>query len=198
VASVFSDTHELIQFARRFLTERTDSLEADARVCTVGAAAPFPAILYTFATIDLLGALLGGDAKSTKGMTKRTKVYMRRFMHYSDDHCTLLMNLFRHKIVHLAQPSTVIEFQGTSTAWGCWHDDATHHLKFAPLAPARAVSVTSGIQIEAKQRFEISIRHFVEDISTSVHSPGGYLHQLSTDADLQDNFTKAIEGVYHQ
>lgn len=196
MAGPFADTHELIQFARRFLSERTDSLKNDAQVCTAGATAVFPAILYAFATVDLLGALLGGDAKGPKGMTERTKSYMRRFMHYSEDHCALLMDLFRHKIVHLAQPSAVTLFKNSRTSWGYRHDDLQHHLKLVPLTPPPRVTVASALQITVDQRFEISIRHFVEDIIDSVYAPGGYLHSLASDADLQDKFANAIMDIY--
>ncbi len=73
--AAFADTDELIQFARTFLRDRTDSLQRDVLVCTHEATAAFPAILYCFSTIDLLGALLGGDAKSPSGMTFRAKAY---------------------------------------------------------------------------------------------------------------------------
>ena len=192
----FADTHELMQFARRFLTERTDSLRHDAQVCTAGATAAFPAILYAFATVDLLGALLGGDAKGPKGMTERPKSYMRRCMHYSEDQCVLLMDLFRHKIVHFAQPNPVTLFKNSRTSWGYWHDDLEHHLKLVPLAPPPQVTVTSGLQITPDQRFEISIRRFVEDIVDSVHVPGGYLHSLASDADLQAKFAKVVTEIY--
>lgn len=196
MAPLFQDSHELIQFARSFLTERTDSLGHDFQVCTVNATAAFPAILYTFSTIDLLGALLGGDAKSARGTTDRAKAYLRRFMHYSDDQCALLMDLFRHKIVHLAQPRAVIAFRNRNTSWHYWHDDSTHHLKLIPVNPPAVVQVTSTVSITIEQEFQISIRHLVGDVIDSVHAPGGYLHSLASDADLQDRFGKAIGEIY--
>ena len=196
MARLFADIHELIQFAHRFLSERTDSLKHDVQVCTAGATAAFPAILYAFATVDLLGALLGGNAKGPKGMTKRAKYYMRRFMHYSEDQSILLIDLFRHKIVHLAQPSPVTLFKNSKTSWGYWHDDSHHHLKLVPLTPSPQITVTSALQITADQRFEISIHHFIKDIVDSVHAPDGYLHSLSSDVDLQNKFEKAVGEIY--
>lgn len=195
--TLFQDAHELIQFARSFLTERTDSLWHDFQVCTVNATAAFPAILYTFATIDLLGALLGGNGKSAKGTTDRAKAYMMRFMHYSDDQCTLLMDLFRHKIVHLAQPRAVIAFKNTRTSWHYWHDDSAHHLKLAPVDPPVAVQVTSAFTVTINQEFQINIRHLVSDVIDSVHAPSGYVHWLAADTDLQCRFGKAIGDIYN-
>ena len=195
--AAFADTDELIQFARTFLRDRTDSLQRDVLVCTHGATAAFPAILYSFSTVDFLGALLGGDAKSLRGMTPRAKAYARRFMHYSEDQCSLLWDVFRHKIVHFAQPKAVTEFKGKKTTWGYWHDDGAHHLKLVPLVPPLHETVTSGLLLDAEQRFEISIRHLVADIIDSVHAPGGYLHTLASDpTDLQVKFTKAVTEIF--
>lgn len=196
--TLFQDAHELIQFARRFLTDRTDSLWRDFQVCTVNATAAFPAILYTFATIDLLGALLGGDGKSEKSTTDRAKAYMRRFMHYSDDQCSLLMDQFRHKIMHLAQPRAVIAFKNTRTSWHYWHDDSAHHLKLAPIDLPAAVQVTSAFIVTINQEFQISIRHLVCDVIDSVHAPSGYVHSLAADTDFQDRFGKAIGDIYNE
>lgn len=192
----FADMDELIQFARTFLRDRTDALQRDVLVCTHGATAAFPAILYCFSTVDLLGALLGGDAKSGSGVTDRAKAYARRFMHYSEDQCSLLWGVFRHKIVHLAQPNPVKEFKGKKTTWGYWHDDGSHHLKLVPLVPPVHAAATSGLSIEAEQRFEISIRHFVADIVDSVHAPTGYLHTLTSDTDVQDKFKNAVTQIH--
>jgi hypothetical protein len=193
--AAFADTHELIQFARTFLRDRTDSLQRDVQVCIQGATAAFPAILYCFSTIDLLGALLSGQAEAAKGVTDRATAYARRFMHYSEDQCKLLWDIFRHKIVHLAQPHPAKNFKNKKTAWMYHHDDRAYHLKLGPIPPVQQ-NVASGITIKAEQLFEISIRDFVQDIVDSVHSPGGYLHCLASDADLQDKFAKAIMAIY--
>ncbi|HXG49870.1 MAG TPA: hypothetical protein VNN77_00495 [candidate division Zixibacteria bacterium] len=194
--AIFADTNELLQFARTFLRERTDSLQRDVTVCIQGATAAFPALLYCFSTVDLLGALLSGDASSSKGITDRAKAYARRFMHYSEDQCSLLWSIFRHKIVHLAQPKAVRNFKGKKTTWGYWHDDGQHHLRIVPISPPIHEAVTSGLSLDAEQRFEISIRHFVLDIVDSVHAPAGYLHALALKKDLRDNFAKAVTGIY--
>lgn len=194
--AAFADTDELIQFARSFLGDRTDSLQHDVMVCTHGATAAFPAILYCFSTIDLLGALLGGDAKSPTGVIDRAKAYARRFMHYSTDQCDLLWGVFRHKIVHLAQPNPAKLFKGKKTTWRYWHDDGGHHLKLVPLVPLVHEARTSGLSFDAEQCFEISIRHLVADIVDSVHAPGGYLHTLASDTELQKEFTKAVTQIY--
>ena len=192
----FQDTNEIIGFGRRFLSERTDSLRHDVQICIANTTAAFPAILYSFSTIDLLGALLGGDAKSPRGTTDRAKAYMRRFMRYSEDECVLLMDLFRHKIVHLAQPGAVISFRNAKVTWHYWHDDATHHLKLVALDPPRRITVASALAVSADQEFQVSIRHLADDVIESVHTPRGYLHSLGSDPDLQAKFAKAVREIY--
>ncbi len=118
-------------------------------------------------------------------------------MHYSEDQRSLLWDVFRHKIVHLAQPKAVQEFKGKKTTWGYWQDDGAHHLRLVPLVPPVHETLTSGLSLKAAQRFEISIRHLVADIIDSVHSPGGYLHTLASDpTDLQPKFTKAVTEIF--
>ena len=56
----FADTNELLRFAKTFLAARVDSLQKDVLHCLQEPPAPFPALLYSFATVDLLGALLEG------------------------------------------------------------------------------------------------------------------------------------------
>jgi hypothetical protein len=192
----FADEHELLQFARTFLRERTGSLQRDVTVCIQGATAAFPALLYCFSTVDLLGALFSGDATSSTGITDRSKAYARRFMNYSEDQCSLLWSVFRHKIVHLAQPKPVRKFKGRKTTWGYWHDDGQHHLRIVPITPPICEAVTSGLSLDAEQRFEISISHFALDIVDSVHAPSGYLDTLALEKDLRDNFAKAVTEIY--
>jgi hypothetical protein len=59
------------------------------------------------------------------------------------------------------------------------------------------VQVTSAPTVTIDQEFQISIRHLVDDVIDSVQAPGGYLHSLASDADLQDRFGKAICDIYN-
>src|SRR6476469_10670730 len=71
----FKDAAELIDFATKFI---------------VGACnAPFPALLYCFSIIDLLGALYAGHAKSGQ-TTSDSERYMKHFLRYPQDKPLLL------------------------------------------------------------------------------------------------------------
>jgi hypothetical protein len=192
----FAEQNELIRFAKEFVVTRIDALEKDVAHCLSEPYAPFPAVVYCFATVDLLGALCAGDASKKAPTSQQSTEYMRRFMHYTDEQTKLLMSIFRHKIVHLAQPKAISEYNGKKVAWRYWHDNAERHLKLTKLKEPGQLQLTSSWVVTADHEFELSISHFVKDISDSVREPGGYLHTLLTDTDLQDRFEKAISEIY--
>jgi hypothetical protein len=96
--SKFATKQALVAFAEQFLRERIRSLEKDVRHCLRKPYAPFPAILYCFSTIDLLGALRSGRARRSSGTTKQAADYMERFMNYRSEQSRLLQDIYRHKL----------------------------------------------------------------------------------------------------
>jgi hypothetical protein len=67
-----------------FVRARVHSLHADVSHCIyVEPYAPFPAILYAMATIDLLGALVAGRADRYAKTSDNTATYLFWFMRYS-------------------------------------------------------------------------------------------------------------------
>jgi hypothetical protein len=193
---VFSSNAELENFAEQFIEERLGALERDTWHCLRPPVAPFPPILLCFSTIDLLGALAAGDASQNAPTTKQSADYMQQFMNYTADQTRLLQELFRHKLVHLAQPAPVVAIHGKLVTWHPWHDELNHHLKLATLTSPQTEAVSSGLWVTVEQEFEISIVHLVKDITDSVRRPGGYLAQLRTDAALRAHFEKVISQIY--
>lgn len=103
----FLQQNELVSHARGFVENRVNSLESDARHCLPEdpndkRIAPFPILLYCFATIDLLGALMSGRADKNANPTLQSIHYMTSFMIYNPGDAKILLELFRHKLVHLA------------------------------------------------------------------------------------------------
>ena len=192
----FVEQRELIRFAKNFIEERIDSLEKDVHHCLQEPFAPFPALLYCFSTIDLLGALCAGNATRKAPTTCQSADYMQRFMNYTEEQSRLLQDLFRHKIVHLAQPKAVIEDDSRLICWHYWHESREHHLKLVRLPQGSKVQITASWEISCDYEFNISISHLVKDIRDSVESPNGYLASLEKAPDLQDRFEKAIAQIY--
>ena len=126
----FSDHNEVIKFSRGFVNNRINSLEKDVQYCLLknnfpNKYAPFPALLYYFSTIDLLGSLLEGDASRKADATNNSKRYMKMFMNYTIEQTSLLIDIFRHKLVHLAQPKFVYtDNQGKKITWIYYHDNS--------------------------------------------------------------------------
>lgn len=192
----FVEQIELIRFAKDFIKKRIDSLDKDVRHCLQEPFAPFPALLYCFSTIDLLGALYTGDATRNAPTTGQSANYMQYFMNYTEEQSRLLQSLFRHKIVHLAQPKAVIEDNSRRICWRYWHESQEHHLKLMKLPQGSKVQLTSSCEILCDYEFNISISHLVKDIRDSVERPNGYLTSLQKKPDLQDCFEKAIAQIY--
>lgn len=184
------DLNTLLTNARQLLKDRTDSLEKDVRYCilrNVGTPdwpAPFPAILYCFSTIDLLGALYGGDASGRKSTSKLALNYMTDVMQYPKDKAKLLQKVFRHKIVHLAQPKPIVKINGKYYSWGYHHNKRGIHLQ------VRATNQPNLFE------FWISIWSLVEDIIGSVFKPNGYLDRLGKEPNLQRNFEIAYKQIF--
>jgi len=193
---IFAEQKELIQFASKFIGERISALEKDVKHCLKEPYAPFPAILFCFSTVDLLGALSNGDASRKARISEQSANYMTKYMSYTEEQAQLLMTIFRHKIVHLAQPRSVTEYNGKKVAWRYWHDNAEHHLKLVKLNEVVNKPITSAKSIKADYEFSVSISHLVVDISKSANEPEGYLHSLKTNVDLQDRFERSIVEIY--
>jgi hypothetical protein len=192
----FADQKELIIFATNFIKERIDSLVKDVLHCLQEPFAPFPALLYCFSTIDLLGALYAGNATKKAHTTDQSADYMQRFMNYTEEQTHLLQSLFRHKIIHLAQPKAVIEYDSRHISWRYWHKSQEYHLKMVKLQKDTKVQVTSTWEIPCDYELNISIWHLVKDIRESIEGPNGYFEFLQKTPDLQNHFEKAIEQIY--
>ena len=192
----FTGQNELIRFAKEFITARIEALEKDVAHCLREPYAPFPAIIYCFATVELLSALYAGDASKKAHTSQQAINYMCHFMHYTDEQTKLLMAIFRHQIVHLVQPNAVSKYIDKKVAWRYWHDNREQHLKLTKLKEPVQRQLTSSWVVIADHEFEISIAHFVKDIAVSVQEPGGYLQSLTTDSNLQVRFEKALSEIY--
>jgi hypothetical protein len=199
----FSDRNELKRFVRNFVKERMDSLQKDVIHCLQVPYAPFPAILYCLSSVDFLGALVAGQAAQYDSVTKRlvrptpnTLRYMRDFMCYTQEQSTLILGIFRHKLVHLAQPSPCAKNNGKNVAWRYEHQSTQKHLLLENAPKDTKIQVKSDWEIPVDSIFTLGIKQFIDDIQDSVYRHGGYLDLLENDSHLQDMFKKAIEELF--
>lgn len=207
VSTHFPDNNELKRFARNYVAVKINALQKDVNHCLQQPYAPFPAILFCLATIDLLGALCTGqvltkDPKTGKRIyidtSGNSESYMKKFIGYTEQQSTLITNIYRHKIVHLSQPNPIY-FDNTTNkniAWHYSHEHRSDHLYLHDAPKDSKIWVKSDWSVEYHQVFTIGIRQLMEDIVDSVIRHGGYLDKLETDSPLLTNFRNAIEEVY--
>jgi hypothetical protein len=88
---VFEDDIDLMHFAEEFIVkDRLTSLENDVNRCLpsakieAAAYAPFPALMYCFSIVDLLGSLYAGNARSGN-TTDNAARYMEKYLNYSKE-----------------------------------------------------------------------------------------------------------------
>lgn len=181
---------DTVEMGKDLLTERIESLQNEVRHCihrdakTQDVQAPFSALLYCFSTIDLLGSLYTGKFDERKD-TENAKIYMREIMFYSDFQIVLLQHIFRHKLVHAAEPKWLYEYNDEFYSWSCYPNYRAKHLELVVLdKEARA------------NNFSISIWSLVEDIVNSVYKNNGYLDKiLGKEGRLFNNFSKALDKI---
>jgi hypothetical protein len=161
--------------------------------------APFPIVLYCLSTIDLLGALVAGRADQSTPTPSQSKEYMRRFMAYSPTDADILNDLFRHKLVHLAQPGPSIRNGSEVITWKHHHNDKQFHLKKIPYKQDIEIGgdVPLDWHIPVTHEFHISIMDLVKDIKDSTTKrPKDYLNMLEQKPPLRQKYQDAINQIY--
>jgi hypothetical protein len=189
---VFEDDLDLMHFADEFIVkDRLTSLENDVNRCLPSAKieapayAPFPALMYCFSIVDLLGSLYAGNARSGN-TTDNAARYMEKYLNYSEDKLRLLQKIYRHKIVHLSQPKFAMLYNKQIIAWKHEEGGTSRHLTIDP---------TPGY-VNIPQ-YIISIVTLKDDIKNSVlRSPGGYMEDLRNNSDLQSKFVTPINQIF--
>ena len=206
--SKFANQHDLLNHAKDFIKTRMDALKKDIDHCIkTQPYAPFPALIYCFSNIDLLGALYAGRADKAAPTTQRSKrysttqqskKYMKDFMGYNEEKSTLLQCIFRHKLVHLAEPLlSVIEYKSRFIAWKYNHYNTVNHLIFVPATTTNnKIQITANWGIQFDEVFEISILGLANDIVNSVYKADGYIESLQKNNRLQSHFENAIEDIH--
>ena len=129
--SRFANSQNLLKHEKDFIDRRMSSLKNDVNHCVkTEPYAPYPALIYCFSNIDLLGALYSGKAGKDVKTTEQSKNYMKRFMGYSELQSTILQCIFRHKLIHLAEPSlSVIQYKSRRIAWQYNHNKLTQKVQ---------------------------------------------------------------------
>lgn len=116
-------------------------------------------------------------------------------MDYSQEQVELIQGIFRHKLVHLAQPGPLSLYKGKTVVWQYDHFNP-NHLILESLPPSYVTEIKPGWEEHVDQRFTLGINQFVQDIRKSVFKPGGYLDKLETEDNIRKQFRIAIQDMY--
>jgi|SRR5918992_2944728 hypothetical protein len=117
---------------------------------------------------------------------------------YNSDQIDLLQGIFRHKIVHLAQPKVVIKNKDRYIAWRYEYPDVSNHLKIERRQRTQIKNLITPQILYYDHIFIVSITKLLLDIIDSViRQPDGYLNKLINNyKSLQSNFDKSIYEIY--
>ena len=193
-------THEYPEYSdENKIIEKINSLQKDVPLC-LKTDVVFPTLLYCFAIIDFLGAVAAGNATSFAPTTAQAASYMKRFMGYNEEQVRLLQGQFRHKLVHLGEPKSIIKDAERLISWRYWYDKADVHLKLVPFGSVEwhmpwALAVSFGVMFPVDYEFNVSITHFTSDIATSALGQGGLIAQMQRDVSLRRNVRTALHQI---
>ena len=195
----FNDDNQLMKWAQCFIGEKLSSLERDVKIC-MGSypPAPFPAMLYCFSIIDMLGAFYCGEAHSLmRNTSKNSATYMKDMMGYTQDDCHLLQKIFRHKLVHLAGPNSVFKYNQDKITWHYARDLPERHLQLKSLLQGIYIHPeNTRIKHKVSHQFWMSLEKLVEDITQSVQNPNGYFSKLKADPTLREKLDDAVWDMF--
>jgi hypothetical protein len=211
--SNFASSEQLIAYAEDLLQRKLHHLKNDVEDCllvnsskTKNAPAPYPAMLFSFSLIDMLGSLYTGtlhdqQPQHSDNNDERSYVYMKNVMGIDPKKASILLQMFRHKLLHFADPKTVLEYQGSRISWSYFHEsNLAKHLQLTRLSNGNNEATTTiqipltPTKVQADEEFTFGIMDFAQDIKKSVYKrPDGYLEILKNDIDdSQRKFDAAV------
>lgn len=179
------------RLALSLFKERIDSLEADTNRCfrkIEGGPGPafFPPVFYAFATIDYFSSYRAGwndrAGKRPRNQTDRLVEFMVRYLGYERRASKVAVTIWRHKLMHTAQPRVLRAKNGDRFTWETG-TDLTDHVRLSP----------TGEPNEFILRFDSYA--VIRDLRRGVLGPSGYFSDLCGSPDLQQKFLKCYNEM---
>lgn len=184
-------------YAGRVLKEKITSLGNDVNKCLSTSEnkklqpAVFTALLACFSTLDFLSALHSGNAGASSSTTKQVKDFLAEYFDYGPKKRELLLEIYRHKLVHLFQPGHLVEYKNKSYSWRIYTRNRKKHLvitkKNGPISPAPSV------RLMVHYIFSVSITSFTQDVTLAAEK---YYKELMRNKTLQINFDRAMNHIF--
>ncbi len=181
-----ADLHQ----ARERFRSRIDSLENDVSRCFwniiqpgAPAPAPFPAVMYCFATLDYFSSLWAGwnqSAPKGQNQTDRMTAFSNRFLLYGRRESQIAIQFWRHKLMHTAEPRLVRDKQTGETFQWSMGTGPGNHMHLAPTS-------TRGSFL-----LHFNPVTFTRDLAEGIFGPAGYFVELRSDQNLQGNYQSCL------
>ncbi len=140
--------------------------------------APYLALMYCFATVDLMGAYLTGRFNERKE-TDNAFQFINKYIGYSREQTLLLQEIYRHKLVHTGLPTSFFKHNEEVFTWTIHYDNRNFHLKITENGQARC--------------FNISIRDFGQDLINGMIK---YLDELEVNDCLKQKYKKTLHELW--
>ncbi|MFB3812726.1 MAG: hypothetical protein ACE14L_01335 [Terriglobales bacterium] len=147
--------------------------------------ARFPHILYgcvmwCFSFVDLVSCCWKG-ALSSQGQSKRIVDFLQNYLHRPRFECSVAVNIWRHKMMHTAEPRRLHE-NGIAFHWLLhWGDELPKDQHFSMSADGKT--------------FRMALFYLVQDVRTALNC---YLAELAVDSMLRANFDAVQRDLQHQ
>src|SRR6266498_4982554 len=126
---------------RQLFEQRLDSLDNDTKRCFAPIKdvqlAPFPAVLYAFATVDYFSScwkgwndpIFGRKKKKRPNQTKRLVSFLMRFLRYGKKEIQVAVSVWRHKLMHTGEPRLLRNKKKTEIYGWEINEGASDHMK---------------------------------------------------------------------
>ncbi len=124
---------------------------------------------------------------------------MTEIIGYPKFETNLLQFQFRHRLVHLVQPQTLVYDNNKSIGWQLDNVYLGNHMILKKLESKQEVVTLTPVPLKGDYVFIVSIEKLVGDIERSVNEMDtGYRDKLKRNRDnLQLKFDKAIQQIFN-
>jgi len=138
--------------------------------------APFPVIMYCFATVDYFSSFWAGGSRQAvdnRRQTPRMVDFLRKYLHYPDRESVVAIDIWRHKLMHTSEPriATAGERLRRVFGWQCG-PEVDNHMRLQEIEPRTFI-------------LPFACNQFVRDLHEGVFGPNGYFTALQADGSYE-------------
>lgn len=189
-----------LHLARSRLRARIDSLRSDIHRCfwPIGdpgapAPAPFPALMYCFATLDYLSSFWRGWNKADptpppnkENQTQRMTEFLVTFLLYPRKESRIAIDFWRHKLMHTSEPRQLRSKPPLTEVYEWLAGVGVQSHMFLQPISGRPGNFILGFDCNAS----------VRDLDAGVFGPAGYFPELRVSPALQQKYLGCLTEMH--